>query len=68
MAVSDKPDKIMQSNLESFTAWFECWLVSYVPKLMRQPKWFDSSRDIKIGDVVVFLKDEKEFSRLYQDS
>ena len=66
VVVSDNPDRITQSNLESFTAWFECWLVTYMPKLMRQPKWFDSSRDIKIGDIVLFLNNEKEFSRLYQ--
>ena len=47
VVVSNKP-------VECFTAWFECWLVSYVPKLMRQPKWFDSSRDIKKGDIVLF--------------
>ena len=41
-------------------------VVSHVPKLMRQPKWFDSSRDITIGDIVLFLKNEKEFSRQYQ--
>ena len=66
LVVSNNPDRMMRSNLESFTTWFECWLVSYVPKLMKQPKWFDSSRDIKIGDIVLFLKNEKEFSRQYQ--
>ena len=42
--------------MEIFTAWLECWLISYVPKLMRQPKWFGNSRDVKIGDIVLFLK------------
>ena len=51
LVVSNNRDRIMRS---SFTAWFECWLVSYVPKLMKQPKWFHSSRDIKIGDIVLF--------------
>ena len=46
----------MWSNLESFTAWFECWPVSYVPKLMKQPKWFGSSRDTKIDDIVLFFQ------------
>ena len=33
---------------------------------MRQPKWFMSDRDTKVGDVVLFLKSDKEFDRQYQ--
>ena len=33
---------------------------------MDQPKWFDSSRDSNVGDVVLFLKSDKEFDRQYQ--
>ena len=51
--------------VDIFTA-FESWLISYVPKLMYQPKWFQSDRDIKVGDVVLFLKSEGELCRQYQ--
>ena len=34
--------------------------------LMLQPKWFNSDRDCKVGDVVLFLKSEKEFDKQYQ--
>ena len=37
-----------------FNSWFDNWLVSHVPKLMKQPKWFKSDLDIKHGDVVFF--------------
>ena len=33
---------------------------------MDHPKWFDTSRDSKIGDVILFLKSDKEFDRQYQ--
>ena len=41
-------------------------MVSYVPSLVQKPKWFDSDRNISVGDVVLFLKAEKEFERQYQ--
>lgn len=58
--------KIITQNNNMFTVWFRAWLVSYVPTLMFQPKWFRSDRDPKVGDVVLFLKSEKEFEKLYQ--
>ena len=33
---------------------------------MFQPKWFKSDKDPKIGDVVLFLKSDKEFDKIYQ--
>ena len=66
VSVSDDPKRIIRSNNEVFDTWFQCWLVSCVPKLMTHPKWYDSSRDSKIGDIVLFLKSEKEFDKQYQ--
>ena len=33
---------------------------------MPKPKWFTSSADIQVGDVILFLKSDKEFEKLYQ--
>ena len=66
--VSDDPKRIIQSNNEIFATWFQSWLVSFVPTLMPQPKWFTSSADIHVGDVILFLKSDKEFEKLYQYS
>ena len=33
---------------------------------MVQPKWFKSDRHPKVGDVILFLKSEKEFDKQYQ--
>jgi hypothetical protein len=63
---TDDPGRIIASNNKLFHTWFKCWLTSCVPKLMDHPKWFDSSRDCKIGDVILFLKSDKEFDKQYQ--
>ena len=64
--VTSDPQKILQSNKMIFNSWFEVWLVSYVPKLMYHPKWFVDDAHLKKGDVVLFLKHEKELSDTYQ--
>ena len=58
--------KIISQNQNIFKAWFQAWLTSCVPSLMHQPKWFKSDSDPKVGDVVLFLKSEKEFDQIYQ--
>lgn len=40
--------------------------MSNVPKLMEQPKWFKTERNIKICDIVLMLKQEKELCCTYQ--
>ena len=58
--------RIIQSNNDIFTTWFKEWMTSYVPTLVERPKWFDSDRNVSVGDVVLFLKSDKEFERIYQ--
>ena len=58
--------RIIESNEKIFRAWFNAWLVSFVPTLVERPKWCTSDGDIKIGDIVLFLKSEKEFDLQYQ--
>ena len=64
--VTEDIGKIIQNNNKVFEAWFKSWLISYVPTLMIQPKWFNSDRDPKKGDVILFLKSDKEFNKKYQ--
>ena len=33
---------------------------------MIQPKWYNSDRGAKVGDVVLFLESEKQFDKQYQ--
>ena len=58
--------RIIEGNNDIFMVWFKEWLIGYVPSLVQKPKWFDSDRNISVGDVVLFLKAEKEFERQYQ--
>ena len=57
---------IIRNNNDIFECWFKAWLLTYVPKLIEQPKWFHTERNLREGDIVLFLKSEKEFDRLYQ--
>ena len=39
-------------------AWFENWVVSCVPNRVVQPKWYKTEYHVKVGDVVLFTKNE----------
>ena len=66
MSATESYDKIIESNAKIFNSWFENWLITHVPQLMDQPKWFKASRDLKEGDIVLFLKQESELCNVYQ--
>ena len=58
--------KMLETNLNIFRAWFDAWIISYVPTLVERPKWHTSNGSIQVGDVVLFLKSEKEYDLQYQ--
>ena len=66
MEVTGNPDRILKENKKIFNPWFEAWLLSHVPRLMNHPKWFSTDHDIKICDVVLFLKQDGVLSNSYQ--
>ena len=66
MMVTNSPERFINLNQQIFNVWFESWMISHVPKLMYQPKWFNSERDVKVGDVVLFLKQEGSLCGTYQ--
>ena len=66
LVLSSDVKKIIQTNADIFNVWFKSWLVSYVPTLVPQPKWFQTTRNISVGDVVLFSKSDKEFENIYQ--
>ena len=66
LEVSNDYDRIMKQNNKIYQFWFENWLISHVPKLMFLPKWFQTSRDVKVGDIVLFLKNDSLLSKTYQ--
>ena len=58
--------KMIDQNSDIFKAWFKAWIISYVPQLIERPKWHTSDREMNVGDVVLFLKSEREFDEQYQ--
>ena len=58
--------KVFEENKKIFNVWLEAWLISHVPHLMEQPKWFCSDRDVKICDVVLFMKNGGTVVNTYQ--
>ena len=64
--VTTKPDKFMKQNEDLFNAWFEVWLTVHVPKLMYRPKWFNNTFNLKVGDIVLFIKQDNALCNTYQ--
>ena len=65
LVLSNEVRKIVLTNQEIFTTWFRAWLVSYVTQLVPQPKWYNTGRNVSVGDVL-FSKSDKEFENVYQ--
>ena len=63
--VTGNPSSFLKDNKKIFNCWFESWLISCVPQLIKQPKWFNSDINLKC-DVVLFLKDEAILVGRYQ--
>lgn len=51
---------------ELYDAWFKVWQDAVVPKLIFQPKWYDSDRDLQEGDLVYFQKSESKLDNKWQ--
>ena len=66
LSLSGDHKKMIDRNASIFRAWFKAWLVSYVPSIVERPKWHQDDNHINVGDVVLFLKSEKDFEEIYQ--
>ena len=66
LLLTTKPEKFINSNVAIFSSWFENWLISCVPNLINQPKWFKTEYDLKEGDLILFLKEEGSLVGSYQ--
>ena len=66
LVISPDHKRIIESNSNIFRSWFEAWIVSYVPTLVERSKWHKTDQPINIGDIVLFLKSEREYDLQYQ--
>ena len=64
--ITSNPEKFMKQEEKIINAWFETWLTVHLPKLMHQPKWFKNDIEIKVGDIVLFIKRESILCNTYQ--
>ena len=65
LSVTNDAAKLLEENQKIFQCWFENWLVSCVPNLVDQPKWYKTEHHIQVGDIVLFTKDDT-FSPVYR--
>ena len=56
------PLDMMKRVEQGYVAFFNIFNIVMIPRLIRQPKWFKTSRDLKPGDFVYFKKEESEFA------
>ena len=57
---------LLENNALIFRSWFKAWITSYVPLLIERPKWHSNTKEMSIGDIVLFLKSEREYDEQYQ--
>ena len=50
--------EILARVVESYDSWFRVWADTMVPKLMFQPKWYKTSEELKLDDLVYFPRKE----------
>ena len=65
MVSCGKPSKLIDENNQIYNAWFECWLLNHVPKLMHQSKWYHGNANLQVGDIVLFTKVDSSISLSY---
>lgn len=66
MKIEGNLTMFLKQNEKIFESWFEGWLMSHLPKLMYQPKWFSTSNHLKEGDIVLFTKQDSVMKVKYQ--
>ena len=54
------PPGIINNIQKLYQSWYQVWADTLLVKLLReaQPKWFQSDRDLKVGEFVYFRKNE----------
>ena len=66
MMVINNPKKFLFINEKLLNTWIKCWSVSHVPKLMHHAKWFQTEKDAKVEEIILFLKQGNQLSSTYQ--
>jgi hypothetical protein len=62
MKLPSKFTDLMKCVEETYMAFFKLWNMTMVPMLMKQPKWYKSSENLKPNDFVIFQKEESDLT------
>ena len=60
--VPESPNSMMEKVYRLFNAWYQLWNTIYVPQLLEKQRWFDSSQDLLVDDIVLFKLRQSEMS------
>ena len=60
MRMPEGDSELLKEVEKVYNAWFKVSNISYVPKLLAQPKWFQQDKDLLEGDIVMFQKSESD--------
>ena len=58
--IPKNPGDLVKRVNEAYSTFYNLWNTVIIPKLMKAPKWFDQSENLKIGEIVYFQKVENE--------
>jgi hypothetical protein len=58
--------ELLKEVQKAYDSWFKVWNVSYLPKLLYQPKWWKQDRDLVEGNIVLFQKRESALESPWQ--
>ena len=56
------PKDLMINVEKLYDAFYKIWNVAVLPRMIPQPKWFRSSKELKVEDVVYFQKSEGDLT------
>ena len=56
------PKDLMINVEKLYNAFYKIWNVAVLPRMIPQPKWFMSSKELKVEDVVYFQKSESDLT------
>ena len=64
--IPDNPEDLVQSIQEKYDTWYEVWNSSYLPEILKFPKWHNASENLVAGDIVYFKLHESKMSATWK--
>ena len=65
-SIPEHPGDFVQSIQEKYDVWYDVWNNSYLPMMMKFPKWYDASENLVPGDIIYFKLLESKMSATWR--